>query len=233
MRLPFYFAGLGLLISSCGPAPADPETEVEMTATFEPETAELNLDAEVTGDAKVQFTVTTNLPLPVEVMADVSLAGQADDDTYIGFGDRMTLDKPETVFTLDGSDKEILPTGEYEAQVDFYPNWGAENGNPEAARAPRLTATVPVQIRGKSTDPMTVEQANRRNNMQKWVMGTVGMNEPWDRTRFEEKLGRCEKGPSTLSKLHDAYYCPEADVTLIVNRVRDEMTIWRLGKATK
>lgn len=233
MRIAPYIIGLSILVASCGPAATDQETETSTISDFDPAKAELNLDAVVTGDATVEFTVTTNLPLPVEIMADVNLAGQADDDTYIGFGDRMTLDKPETVFTLDGSDKDILPTGAYEAEVDFYPRWGAENGNPEAARAPRLTAMVPIEIKGNGTLPITIEEANRRNSMQKWVMGTVGMNEPWDRARFEGQLGPCEKGPSTLSKLHDAYYCPEADVTLIVNRLRNEMTVWRLGKATK
>ena len=236
MRLTGYIAALSLIAISCGPAPVDPaETDASPSsqAASSPEDAELNLDAVVTGDAKVQFTVTTTLPLPVEIMADVNLANQEDDDIYIGFGKKVTLDKPEMVFTLDGSDEDTLPTGDYEAEVAFYPNWGAENGNPEAARAPELTATVPIRIKGNGTDPTTIEQANRKNEMQQWVMSSVGMNEPWDRARFEGKLGRCEKGPSTLSKLHDAYYCSEADVTLIVNRVRNEMTIWRLGRATQ
>lgn len=223
------------LTAACGPAPQESADQVAETPieAFEPESATLDLDARATGNTAVKFTVTTNMPLPVEVMASVSLAGQEGDDVYIGFDKRVTLDQPVTVFTLQGDDAKQLPAGEYIAEVSFHQRWGTENGNPDAAEVADMDAQVPLTLKGFGGGAVSAAAAKRKNEMQRWVMSNLGMNEEWDRARFEERLGPSRKGPSTLSKLHDAYYFPEADVTLIVNRVRDEMTIWRLGEQTQ
>ena len=180
---------------------------------------------------KVELTIRTNLPLPVTVAASIDLAGQAPTDTYIGYqGDDITLRQPETTVILDTSlaDKP-LPTGRYQASVAFYPAWGAE-GNRDAANAPELHADVPFNLGGSG---QTATSAGLRDRRQAWVMESLYSNARWNKRNMEHQLGPSEKGVSDLSPLHDAYYFSGADVTLIVNRVRNEVSIWRLGRATK
>lgn len=180
---------------------------------------------------RVELTIATNLPLPVTVATSIDLDGQAPTDTYIGYeGGRVVLQQPTTKIVFDTSlATKALPAGRYLASVSFHPKWGAE-GNPDAQGAPELHADVPfmLQASGKS-----VAWATLRDRRQAWIMENLNSNAPWNKRAFEQRLGASEKGPSDLSPLHDAYYYPGADVTLIVNRLRNEVSIWRLGRATK
>jgi hypothetical protein len=195
-----------------------------------PANPQLMLEAEPVSSNQVRFTIRTNLPLPVEVMAAVSLANQKPEDTYIGHDERATLAEPTTVFILDASKaNKPLPKGRYEAEVSFYPRWGAEQ-SPAARGAPQLRAVQTVTLRGSG---ISRAEAELRNERQKWVMGNVNMNSPWDEGAYVARLGPYEKSPADLSRLHDAYYFPGADMTLIVNRLRGEVTIWRMGRASR
>ena len=180
---------------------------------------------------RVQFEVETTLPLPVEVMASVSLTGQAADDVYIGHQERIKIEKSESTFIIDTTNaKGAIPSGEYEAKVSFYPLWGAKNGNPAAENVSELHAISNILLKGASVDRADAE---RKNNLQRWVMNNLGMNEPWNRETYEAKLGKSQKGPSTMSHLHDAYYFPDADITLLVNRLKSQVTVWRMGDVTE
>jgi len=64
-------------------------------------------------------------------------------------------------------------------------------------------------------------------------MSNLDMNTPWNENEFVARLGRYESTPSTMSRLHEALYFPDADMTLIVNRVRNEVTIWRMGRTVR
>jgi len=208
------------------------EPEVEATtAAFDPATAQLSVEAMPQGDTEVRFVVSTNLPTPVEVMAGVALIGQKPDDVFIGYTERVKLDGPRTEFVVDTfAAREPLPSGDYDAEVSFYPRWGTENGNPAAKAAPKLEATDRITLGGSGENRADAE---RRNELQRWVMGNIGMNVPWNRHNFEARLGPARKGPSTMSRLHDAYYFPNADMTFLVNRLRNEVTIWRTGDVTE
>lgn len=227
-------ATLALALAACGQAPSRAPEEVEIDSsddTFDPATAEISLDASPQGDTQVKFVVTTNLPTPVEVMAGVALAGQKPEDVFIGHSERVTLASSRTEFVLDTSSaREALPSGEYDAEVSFYPRWGAENGNPAAKAAPEREATDRITLGGSGEDRADAE---RRNELQRWVMGNIGMNVPWNRENFEARLGPAQKGPSTMSRLHDAYYFPDADMTFLVNRLKNEVTVWRVGDVTE
>ena len=233
MRYAWVF-GLGLSLAACGSDPT-PKTEEPQADTvveaFNPATAQLSVEAVPQGDTQVRFVVTTNLPMPVEVMAGVALVGQEPDDVFIGHTERVTLDGPRTVFVVDTSAaREPLPSGEYDAKVSFYPRWGAENGNPAAKSAPELEAADRITLGGSGENRADAE---RRNELQRWVMGNIGMNVPWNRENFEARLGQARKGPSTMSRLHDAYYFRDADMTFLVNRLKNEVTIWRMGDVTE
>ncbi|MGI8704633.1 MAG: hypothetical protein ACR2JJ_02360 [Sphingomicrobium sp.] len=173
----------------------------------------------------------TNIPLPIEVMAGVSLTGQEDEDTYIGTDKRITLEKPTTEFDLPTVNvhRERLPEGEYVAEVSFYPRWGVKN---EAAKGVPEThgASSTFQLANKS---LSADDAKRRLEQQRWVMENVVSRTPWDEAAFVAKLGEYQKSPATLSRLHDAYYFAGPDMTLIVNRLRGEVTVWRKGRASR
>lgn len=190
----------------------------------------LAVAAKPVSDHEVEFTITTSLPPPVEVMASVDLAGQKDDDVYIGHSERVRLSGPVTRAVVDTSKaKQDLPAGDYVAAVAFYPRWGAE-GNARAAGAPELRASQPVTLRASGVSRAA---AQARNARQVWVMENVIVGTPWDEAAFVKRLGPYEKSPAELSHLHDAYYFPGADMTLIVNRLRNEVSIWRTGRQTR
>lgn len=195
-----------------------------------PANPQIALRAEPVSSNEVRFVVTTNLPLPVEVMASVSLAGQRPDATWIGHQQRVTLERPTTTFVLDTSAAQRpLPRGSYEAEISFYPRWGAAR-NSAAAAAPELNAVQAITLQGSG---MARADAELRNERQRWVMENVVMHTPWNEASFVDRLGRYEKSQAELSHLHDAYYFPGADMTLIVNRLLGEVTIWRMGRASR
>ena len=222
---------VALSLAACSPVSNDEREKSSNVDASPTSQATLKLQALALDDSRVQFTVATTLPTPIEISARVSLKGQAPKDTYVGYDEKVTLTKQDNVFILntDAAD-EALPSGTYEAEVSFYPKWGADSGNPAAKQAPELHARSDVSLRASGQKRENVE---KKNKLQRWVMGNLGMNEPWNLNTYEEKLGKAEKGPSTLSRLHDTYYFPDADVTLIVNRLKNEVTIWRLGDKTE
>ncbi len=233
MRRPL-IAALIFGLAACGPSPSG-ETESPATQSngtdFDPESAELSLEATPLDATRVEFVISTNLPTPIEVMVSIGLSGQKPDDVFIGHSEKVSLNQAKTEFILDTSGaRNPLPSGEYDAEVDFYPRWGAENGNPNAASAPRLSAAQVITLGGSGENRADAE---RRNELQRWVMSNVYMNVPWNREAYEARLGPARKGPSTMSRLHDAYYFADADMTFMVNRLKDEITVWRTGDVTE
>lgn len=221
---------IALALAACSQEPVEGDAVASADA-FDPTTAQLAIEAVSQGDTKVEFTITTNIPTPVEVMAGVALQGQKPDDVFIGHSERITLEGPETTFILDTTQaSEPLPTGEYFAEVNFYNRWGSENGNPAAKVVADLEASTTLALGGSGEERGDVE---RRNELQRWVMLNVDMNTPWNLEDYESRLGPAQKGPSTLSPLHDAYYFREADITLLVNRLKNELTVWRMGEVTE
>jgi len=190
----------------------------------------LELDVTPISAYEAQFRVSTNLPPPVTVVAGLDLADQKPDDVWIGYSEHVVLTGATTTFVLDAAKAEDpLPAASYEAGVSFYPRWGAE-GNPAAKAFPELEAVQLVELQASG---QTREAAVRRVELQKWVMLNINMNVPWDERFYVNKLGQYQKSKADLSRLHDAYYFPDADVTLLVNRLRGELTLWRLGRATQ
>lgn len=214
-------------LASCGDRPRTQDVAVEAKQSA----PTLSVIPKVLDDSRIELTITTTLPLPVTVMHSIDLAGQADDDTYVGLeGGRLLLVEPATVTVLDTSNADPqLPAATYVASVGFYPRWGAE-GNPDAARAPELQARVPFEYDGGGG---SVADINLRNERRTWVIENLGSNDPWNKAQFERRLGPSEKSASDLSPLHDAYYFASPDMTLIVNRVRNNVSVWRMGRATR
>lgn len=226
MRIALLSVASAMTLAACSSEQAPPPPPKQEIAL--PAQPKLELQAETISKDEVRFTVTTNLPTPFDVATGINLAGQKDDDVWIGYSEFVTLTQPTTTFTLDTSKaQKPLPSGDYEAEVNFYPNW---KQNAALKAVPKLTAIKPIALKasGKSA-----EVAMLRNERQRWVMSSTHMNMPWDEQLYVDKLGPYQKSQADMSHLHDAYYFPEADMTLIVNRLKNELTIWRMGRDSR
>jgi hypothetical protein len=125
---------LGVIAMSVGrndPTPPKPAT-VAIAPVASPD-FKISVEATPISQFEASLNVKTNIPLPIEVMASVSIKGQNPKDSHIGVSQRVKLTSPEQTIKLDGK-SENLPSGEYLAEVAFYPKWGAENGSTEAKR---------------------------------------------------------------------------------------------------
>ena len=225
-RWQFVIAAL-LIFTAIGAVAPENSTSPASPAKM-PEKPFLSIEPKVLDAHRVQLTIGTNLPMPIEVATSIALHGQKGSDTYIGYSEFVALTGASTVVVLDSSKADKpLPSADYDATVSFYPNWGAE-GNAVAKNAPELHAKKEIKLTGSGG---SIGDAELLNERQMWVMENVVMHMPWDKAAFERRLGKLEKGPSDLSHLHDAYYFPGADVTLLVNRSLHEVTTWRKGNA--
>lgn len=201
----------------------------EPVDTEEPTNFEILVEASTISAYAVTLTIRTNIPLPIEVMASVSIKGQKPTDTYIGMSKRVRITSAEQTVTLDG-ESEKLPAGEYMAEVTFYPRWGAENGPEEAKEIKEeIVGNADVILSGSGESK---SQADQRNIDQLWVMENVTIGTPWNESQFVEQLGQFSKSEADLN-FHDAYYFPRADMTIIVNHLKNSVGIWRMGRATK
>lgn len=117
-----------------------------------------------------------------------------------------------------------MPSATYNATVDFYPKW---KGNESLRDLPRLHAEKLIQLTGSGKTKESVIQKSER---QKWVMKNVILKYPWDKKSLERRLGKSIKGKTRLQRNHhEAYYFPDTDVTMNVNTLLNEVTIWDIG----
>lgn len=223
----FLVGAFAVFVGRNDPTPVNPvATEAAPSPS---ESYNISVAATAISAYEVSLNVTTNIPLPVEVMASVSIKDQNPQDTYIGVSQRVTLSSPEQTVTIDGRN-EGLPSGEYVAEVTFYPRWGAENGSSKAKRIDEeIVGQADVTFTGSGASKA---QTDEQNVAQKWVMLEVDIGMPWNEGQFVEKLGSFTKTASELNH-HDAYYFEQADMTIIVSRIKNTVAIWRMGRATK
>ena len=161
-------------------------------------------------------------------MAGLSLQGQADDDVWIGKNERVRLTNGRGVVTLDTSD---LPGGEYDAEASFYPRWGFQDSTSRATGiSENLNASSTLALAGSGASATDVQF---KENGQKWVMEHVVMGDPWQPTELTNRFGEYEELPVDRGnpEILKAYYFPRIDTTLIINTLKKEITVWRLGRA--
>ncbi len=193
----------------------------------------LRVAAEPSDLGFVEFTVNTNLPTPLAAMASLDLQSQKPHDSAIGTSHKVTLTGAVTVFRIkavnddDGMDDKALPNGLYDAGVIVGPRWDENKAIASLTKIFEAKQTVRLH---SGRERATVE---RQDTLQKWVIHNVPSDAPWNQQKYVAKLGPFKKSASSLSALHDAYYFPEADITLIVNRSRQEVSLWRVGRAER
>lgn len=210
------------------------EAKKQSTATpieEAPEEYTISVSAKPVSAYGIEFTVKTNIPLPVEVMAGMSLKGQKPDDTYIGYSKRIKLASSEQTFVIDTSDqKKKLPSGEYLAEVTFYPRWGAKNGNPKASSIKQqISDSVEVRLKGSGESS---SDANERNKLRRWVMENVIVGTVWNEHDFVQRLSAYERIKADWN-VHEGFYFPKADMTILVNTYKGTVSTWRMGRASK
>lgn len=205
-----------------------PQQSQQLQAAGMPIQYTLSIDPQVLPDGRVRLDVSDNIPGTIEVMVGLSLQGQAGDDGWIGKDERVRLIDGQGVVTFATDD---LPKGTYDAEVSFYPRWGFQD---DASRATgisdNLSASSSIALAGSGESSSDVQS---KENGQRWVMENVTMGDPWRPSEWTERFGEYEELPVDRGnpEILKAYYFPSIDTTLIVNTLKTEITVWRLGKA--
>ena len=181
-------------------------------------------------NGSVSLAIQTNIPGSIEVMASLALSGQGDYETYIGDGEKVSITNGHTTVNFDTDD---LPSGDYDAEVSFYPRWGFKDATSRATGiAEKLTASVHLSIAGSGQSAADVQT---KNAGLRWVMENVTIGDPWRPAEWQKRFGKYEKIPidsrALNPKIIKAYYFPKIDVTLIINSLKGSIVIYRKGRA--
>jgi len=180
--------------------------------------------------AGVTIVIETDMATPFEVMAGLGLAGQADDDICICSNERFTVRSASQSLTIKPEMRgRKLPTGTYDAEVDFYPRWGAAN-SPDTTKAiaKQISASRRFELKGSGE---SASKAAARENNQLWVMQNTAMGDAFNLAKFEKRLGRSVATTVTnRNGIIIAHYFPASDITLFENTLKGELVTWKLGR---
>ncbi|MBE0506642.1 MAG: hypothetical protein IBX50_07970 [Marinospirillum sp.] len=197
------------------------------SASHPPEGYSVSVSGRSLNDSQVHLVLTTSIPGTIELMASISLADQAPDDTWIGKNERVRLVNGIGQATFDVSD---LPTGQYEVAANFYPRWGFQD---EESRSSGVSESLehshPISLKGSGESSELVAQ---RNEDQQWVIENVIMGSEWDPSFWRDRFGEWEEFPVTTRNpdIISNYYFESLEMTLIVNTLKDEVVVWRMGR---
>ncbi|WP_278913223.1 hypothetical protein [Deinococcus wulumuqiensis] len=197
----------------------------------------IDVQAKVTGPYTVEFAADTNLPDGAVLAVDLGLADQKPDDVAIGTGfERFVVSGGKVSGTIDGTRRVMpanstLPAGTYDVEVSFHPLWEENRALATHLKIDdSLVGTDRVEL-AASGESAAVAQMREQN--QKWVMANVGAGTPWNESDYVRRFGtykelRLESGNPDVLKM---YYFPDLDMTFMVNVLKNEIAVWRMGKA--
>lgn len=176
---------------------------------------------------RVRLELSTNIPGTIELMAGISLSGQEPDDTWIGKNERVRLVDGTGQAIFDVSD---LPAGEYNVEATFYPQWGFQDDESRSSGVDeQLENKHPISLAGSGE---SAERAGKRNEGQKWVMENVAMGTEWEPSFWRNRFGEWEEFPVTTRNpdIISNYYFETLDMTLVINTLKNEIVVWRMGR---
>jgi len=183
--------------------------------------------------SSVVISIQTDVATPFEVMAGIGLVGQADDDIWIGNNTRAKIESNSQEITIPKKrGRTELPAGQYEAEINFYPRWGAKE-SPTSTKAINrgIHTTFAFSLVGSGADASVVK---RRDDMQRWVMESTAIGDKFSLSVFQSKLGRSETMKVTnRTNIVVAHYFPEADMTIFENTLKGTLVTWRMGRENK
>ncbi|WP_339096186.1 hypothetical protein WDJ50_02535 [Deinococcus sp. VB142] len=201
------------------------------------EAPEINVQAEATGPFEVKFDVNTNLPDGAVLAVSLGLADQQPDDIAIGTSfERFTVSGGKVSGMIDGTKRVMpmnstLPAGKYDVEVSFHPLWEENRAlAQQLGIGDSVTGTTQVELAASGEN---AQVAQTREQNQKWVMMNVNMGDPWDAADFVSRFGAYEElslesGNPDILKM---YYFPELDMTFMVNVLKGQIEVWRMGQA--
>lgn len=184
-------------------------------------------------DSVVEMVVSTDIEPPFEVMAGIALAGQKGDEIFIGNNERKTFSESTVTLSVSaGRNGEPLPSGTYEAEINFYPRWGAQG-------SPLSTQSISNEIHARKS--FTLVGSNEaaasvadRDELQMWVMMNTAVGDRFNLEVFQDKLGNSEEFSVTnRNEFIRGHYFPLADMTLFENRLRGTLVTWREGRVNR
>lgn len=187
----------------------------------------IEVQAEESAEHTVKMTAKTNIPGIIEVMGAVSLAGQSDDDVYIGNSKRFSITEGSGQVVFDTSS---LPSGKYEAEVSFYPRWGFKDEISKATGIDsKLETSKAINIEGSGE---ASDSASAREEGQRWVMLNVIIGTPWSTGDWVSRFGSWEKIPTKTRNpdIIKNYYFKSIDMTIVANVLKDEVATWAKGR---
>jgi hypothetical protein len=188
----------------------------------------LSIKPDVFPNGNVLLDVETNIPGTIEVSAGLSLPGQGENDIWVGKNKYIRIVGGKGSVTLSTGD---LPKGEYNAEVSFFPQWGFKDAMSRATGiTDKLTASSRISLKGSGA---STSEVLFKKNGQKWVMEHVNMGDPWRPAEWVKRFGHYQEIPVDYGnhRILKAYYFPRIDITLTVNILKGEISIWSLGKA--
>jgi hypothetical protein len=181
------------------------------------------------------YSISTNIPLPIELMIGISPKESFPNDPAYGFSKRIRLSnspkkyicKAENTYGLNPTK---LKNGEYIAEVKFYPSWGAKKGNPLSSKINDIIkSSFPIIIDTESTG--TLELEIEKSIKQTWGIG-IAIKDIWVEKKFIKNLGEYQelKTVGRDPKIVKTYYFPQADMTFFVSKTTNQVLMWKLGK---
>lgn len=162
----FVLAALAVfLVAACDDRSASPEIACGETppprSLSDPADAGylITVDACVLDPTHIAFTIDTNLPLPVDIVAGVNLADTPPENIYVGHAETVRIEQATTVYVLDLTRVEpSLPAGDYEARVAFFNRSGGGDTDPLPVDTPDIWAVAPIVL--EAQEPIAPTEAN-------------------------------------------------------------------------
>ena len=187
----------------------------------------INIEARESDSKEVEISVTTNIPGTIEVFGAVSLSGQKGDDVYIGVKEKFFIKDGVGFVALDVNG---IPSGDYDAEVNFYPRWGFKDDESRATGiSENVRSSIPLKLEGSGE---SAELASQREEGQRWVMENAYSGVSWSPGYWIERFGFWKQIPtqSRNPEIIKNYYFESIDMTVIVNVLKSEIVTWRTGK---
>lgn len=207
-------------------AVASPARPKEGAALALPSHPTLTVDAIALDNQRVQLTIHTNLPMPIEVATEVGLRGLKPDDPWIGYDQNLRLTGATTVAILDTAGSgNPLPSATYDAAVDFVPAWGAK-GNPFDGAMPRLHDSKPIKLVGTGGNPTEALLHLKRYS---WVAEHIIPDMSWSKASVQKRLGAVNCGTAIDNDLQEACYFSSPEISVLVDRSTHKVITWRKG----
>ena len=203
-----------------------------------PDNPKIDIEVNVEEKATIKYIIDTNIPLPIFVTVGLTPNGIKGDDPLFGFEKTILIDKTPFLYSniiknVYGVDsrfvQKILPSGEYEADVNFYPNQGGDNVNPLAKKIKnKISASKIVSLQTSGS----ISEAIRKSKARWWGMD-IYYGDEWDKNKFIKHMGEFEelKVKDANPKVIKVYYFKDAHMTFFVSKPLKQVFVIKKEKS--